>query len=198
METKTNEFEFTPKKCEQIDAIVKIPCDPRGVISGRILDCCDKPIKDATLKLLEKTCKGKLVPLTHTFTDENGFFLFGPLCPCTTYVIKIFIDDIKRREFKIDKCKCQRDLDCLEDKHRKDCYYDDEYDYDKEYKKEDKHRKNYDDDNYDKEYKKEDKHCSCKDEKEDKWDWKKESRENRKCRNDKYDYEDFGKYDDEY
>ena len=114
MDIRTNEFEFTPKRCEEIDACIKVPCDPRGVISGRVLDCCNKPIKNATLKLFEKTCKDELCPITHTFTDEDGFFLFGPLCPCATYVIKIFIEELKNKKIAIDKCKCARDMDCLE------------------------------------------------------------------------------------
>ncbi|MCL2323204.1 MAG: hypothetical protein FWC47_14015 [Oscillospiraceae bacterium] len=121
MDIRNNEFEFTLKRCEELDACVKVPCDPRGVISGRIFDCCNRPIKNATLKLLERTCRGELIPLTHTFTDECGFFLFGPLCPCTCYVIKIFVNGVNNRCIKIDKCQCDRDIDCLEACNRNTC-----------------------------------------------------------------------------
>ena len=33
------------------------------------------------------------IPLTHTFTDDNGQFLLGPLCPNTTYMFKDFKDN---------------------------------------------------------------------------------------------------------
>lgn len=204
MDIRTNEFEFTPKSCEEIDACIKVPCDPRGVISGRILDCCNKPIRSATLKLFEKTCKDELCPLTHTFTDENGLFLFGPLCPCTTYVIKIFVNEVKNKQIKIDHCKCVRDMDCLEctsdfkcgckcDCKSDDCY-DDDYDYD-DYDYDDyedcscnkKKSTCYDDYedcgcNCDKKKPvcREKKECSCKN---DKWDWKKESRLRKAKRN---------------
>ncbi len=192
MDIRTNEFEFTPKRCEEIDACIKVPCDPRGVISGRILDCCNKPIKNATLKLLEKTCKDELFPLTHTFTDENGFFLFGPLCPCTTYVIKIFVDEVKNRQINIDKCKCDRDIDCLEADRK--CKYDDDYkgkDFHKEkdFYKEKECCKEMDF-HKEKECCKEDhkeKECYCR---EEKWDWKKESR-SRKNRHNEDECYDF-------
>jgi|GEM_PF-234730 len=180
MDIKTNEFEFTPKRCEQLDACIKVPCDPRGVITGRILDCCNNPIKDATLKLFERTCKDELCPITHTFTDESGFFLFGPLCPCSTYVIKVFVDNVKSRVINIDKCKCAREMDCLECDHsfcdgmnKKDCCNKDDDDCD------------FDDDYDDFECKcrrkhscKENKGCGCK---QNRCDCRRESR-NKRCR----------------
>ena len=34
-------------------------------------------------------------PLTHTFTDQYGQFLLGPLCPNRKYMLKVYKDNIQ-------------------------------------------------------------------------------------------------------
>lgn len=96
-------FEFCPNENEQIEALVKVPHEPRSVIHGVVVDCRNKPIKDAVVKLLEvlpgNPCRMK--PLTHAFTDECGQFLFGPLQPNKKYAIKVWYSDVKIRELVI-------------------------------------------------------------------------------------------------
>ena len=79
---------------EQIDATVKLPRETRSCIFGTFVDSAGIPVADAVVKLLQVVDRCEYpVPLTHTFTDDNGQFLLGPLCPNTTYMLKIFSDN---------------------------------------------------------------------------------------------------------
>ena len=60
-------------------------------------------------------------PIGHTFTDKEGEFVFGPLCPDRHYAIQIWANATK----KIKICaKCHHEGKCLKgDKHDKcDCF----------------------------------------------------------------------------
>ena len=83
-----------PKENQQIEAVIKLPEEKRAVIQGTVIDCKGNPVADAVVKLFQigEGCKLPC-PLTHTFTDDNGQFLLGPLCPNTTYMLKIFSDN---------------------------------------------------------------------------------------------------------
>jgi len=121
---KLVKFNFKPEENEQIEAIVKIPKEPRSVIHGVVKDSKNKIVKDAVVKLFELPNPGrpcKLVPLTYTFTDECGQFLFGPLCPNKHYVIKVWFTDVKIRrivtntEDKEEECFCENT--CYDDEN---------------------------------------------------------------------------------
>lgn len=90
-----------PRENEQIDAVVRIEKENRSAIYGTVIDEDGNPVADAVVKLLQlcpKKCKGLVpVPLTHTFTDEYGQFLLGPLCPNRRYMLKIYKDNISIR-----------------------------------------------------------------------------------------------------
>jgi len=97
-------FAFTPGEHEQIETVVRLPEEPRSVIHGVVRDYCDRIVKDAVVNLFRlenphDPCS--LVPLTHTFTDECGHFLFGPLCSNAKYVIKVWVDDVKIKELVV-------------------------------------------------------------------------------------------------
>lgn len=79
---------------QQIDAVARLPKETRSCIFGTVLDSAGQPVADAVVKLLQvvDNCDYP-VPLTHTFTDDNGQFLLGPLCPNTTYMLKIYSDN---------------------------------------------------------------------------------------------------------
>lgn len=97
-------FDFKPNENEQIEAVIKMPEEPRSVIHGVVKDCKDKLVKDAVVKLFElpkPSCPCELIPLTHTFTDECGQFLFGPLSPHKHYVIKVWVNDVKIRQMLV-------------------------------------------------------------------------------------------------
>ena len=108
---------------KQYDLDIRLPEDNRNVIFGIVKDSYGEPLSDAVVKLLEIE-KGKEYserkPVSHTFTDEYGQFVFGPLCPHKKYAVEIWanrVDHIKICEVCKRKGKCLKgvDLDC--DKH---------------------------------------------------------------------------------
>lgn len=109
-------FDFCPKENEQIDAVVRVPEEKRSVIHGVVKDWRDKVVKDAVVKLFEVITKGNtysLKPVAHTFTDEWGQFLFGPLTPHKKYAIKVWFNEAKVRELIVN---CEDSKACDTDK----------------------------------------------------------------------------------
>lgn len=163
------------EKGKQFDLEINLPEDNRNVIYGVIKDCYKEPVEDAVVKLIE-VCnehgKEERKPVSHTFTDEDGEFVFGPLCPDKCYEIQIWVDKVKHVKI----CKeCMRNGKCLkgvklecDDKHCKfnwksECKDEHECDCKKDCK--DEHK------------------CDCKKDREDehKDDWKKECKDEHKC-----------------
>ncbi|MGL4773070.1 MAG: carboxypeptidase-like regulatory domain-containing protein [Clostridium sp.] len=108
-----------PKENEQIEAMIKLPDEKRAVIHGTVVDSCGKPVVDAVVKLLQATDGCKLpYPLTHTFTDEYGQFLLGPLCPDKKYILKVYKDNVKSVYMPLEvdcyegECICAEDYYC--------------------------------------------------------------------------------------
>lgn len=142
---------------KQFDLDITLANDHRDVIYGVIRDCFKEPVKDAVVKLVEvdyKYGKKELKPVSHTFTDENGDFVFGPLCPGKKYAIQIWKDDVKHIKVCA-KChhegKCLKGikLDCdFKDDCKKD--YEDDYKYDYEDKYDEKYDEKHDDKHDDK------------------------------------------------
>lgn len=98
---------------KQFDLDITIPEDNRDVIYGIIRNCYREPICDAVVKLIEVVCdcgKEERRPVSHTFTDKDGQFVFGPLCPNRIYEIEIWVNRVKH----VKVCsKCDMDGDCL-------------------------------------------------------------------------------------
>ena len=98
---------------KQFDLDITLANDHRDVIYGVIKDCFKEPVRDAVVKLVEvdyKYGKKELKPVSHTFTDKEGEFVFGPLCPGKKYAIQIWKDDVKH----IKVCtKCHHEGKCL-------------------------------------------------------------------------------------
>jgi len=151
---------------KQFDLDVTLPEDNRDVIYGVVKNCFKEPISDAVVKLVEivydkdKDCEERR-PVGHTFTDKDGEFVFGPLCPGKDYAIQIWVNNTKK--FKL-CAKCHHEGKCLKgDKHNMcDCFLDKkEHEYNYDFEK--KHDKDYDkmyDDKYEKDYdKKYEKDC---------------------------------------
>ena len=109
---------------KQYDLDIVIPEDNRGVLYGVVRDCYQEPVKDAVVKLIEVNCengKEERKPVTHTFTDEDGEFVFGPLCPDKKYEVQIWVNKVKH----IKVCaKTHREGKCLKGVELKkcDCY----------------------------------------------------------------------------
>lgn len=112
---------------KQFDLDITLPEDNRDVIYGVVKNCFKEPVSDAVVKLVEVVCehdKEERRPIGHTFTDREGEFVFGPLCPGKEYALQIWVNDTK----KIKICaKCHHEGKCLKgEKHEKcDCFIDD-------------------------------------------------------------------------
>jgi hypothetical protein len=125
-------FEFIPKENEQIETIVKVPEERRSVIHGIVKDWRNKIVKDAVVKLFEVSSTSNsymLNPINHTFTDEHGQFLFGPLCPNKKYLIKVWFNDAKIRELLITP---EAPDDCDDEQDESEYKCDEEQDHEKE------------------------------------------------------------------
>ena len=88
---------------KQFDLNITLPEDDRNVIYGIVKDCYGEPIKDAVVKLIEVVCdcgREERRPVSHSFTDEDGEFVFGPLCCNKLYAIEIWVDQVKHSSLK--------------------------------------------------------------------------------------------------
>ena len=101
------------EKGKQFDLEINLPEDNRDVIFGIIRDCYKEPVEDAVIKLIEVShdCgKEERKPVSHTFTDKDGEFVFGPLCPDKKYELQIWADKVRHCKQCID---CKRHGKCL-------------------------------------------------------------------------------------
>ena len=130
------EMEFDKKMCpiigvegfiesgKQFDLDITIPEDNRNVIYGIVKDCYKEPVKDAVVKLIEvvKDCDEiERRPVSHSITDKDGEFVFGPLCPDRHYEVQIWADRVKHHKICVNckhegKCLKGKKLDCCDDK----------------------------------------------------------------------------------
>lgn len=122
---------------KQFDLDITLPEDNRDVIYGVVKNCFKEPVTDAVVKLVEVIydCgKEERRPIGHTFTDCEGEFVFGPLCPGKQYALQIWVNDTR----KIKICaKCHHEGRCLKgEKNEKcDCYLENEQYNNKEHDK---------------------------------------------------------------
>ena len=129
---------------KQFDLDITLPEDNRDVIYGVVKNCFKEPVSNAVVKLVEVVydCgKEERLPIGHTFTDKEGEFVFGPLCPGKEYALQIWVNDTKKIKICA-KChhegKCLKgvDLDC--DKCEKcDCFIDEDKEHCKKCDKKD-------------------------------------------------------------
>ena len=122
---------------KQYDLDITIPEDNRSVIYGIVKDCYHEPVCEAVVKLVEVVCecgKEERRPVSHTFTDKNGEFVFGPLCANRFYEIEIWVDQVKHCKVctKVEhdgnclkgvKLDCKKDCEkpCHKDESKEDC-----------------------------------------------------------------------------
>ena len=93
-------FAFTPQQNERIEAILTIPEEKRSIVHGTVYDLDGNIIKDAVVRLFE-IIEGKPSPKSHTFTDADGEFIFGPLFSGKDYMVKVYVEGVKIRELKV-------------------------------------------------------------------------------------------------
>jgi len=112
------------EKGTQYDVDIIVPEDNRNVIYGKLKNQYHKPLHNAVIKLIEVSKdfgKKKRIPITHTFTDKDGEFVFGPLCPDKHYEIQVWYNDVKH--VKINK-ECTIKQECLEPDDDYECNMD--------------------------------------------------------------------------
>jgi len=133
------------EKGKQFDLDITIPEDNRNVVYGVIRDCYKEPVEDAVVKLIEVDFEhGKIErkPVSHTFTDKDGEFVFGPLCPDKHYEVQIWVDQVKHVKLCAEcgrhgKCLKGVKLDCKKPHYESDydkCDECDKYEEDKDCK----------------------------------------------------------------
>lgn len=101
MGRKLTKVEFVPGVNEQIETTITLQKEERSVIHGVVLDERKRPVRDAVVKLFELPNQNNcctLIPLFHSFTDECGQFLFGPLHPGKRYVVKVWHKEVHIRQ----------------------------------------------------------------------------------------------------
>ncbi|MDF2538146.1 MAG: hypothetical protein K0S76_1167 [Herbinix sp.] len=100
------------KPNEERDLCIVLDEEKRAVIHGVVKFPNGRPVKDAAVKLFKKVghkdCKDscELIPVTFTFTDDCGQFMFG-VDSCVDYVLKVFY-------YKEEKPFPPRDIDIVE------------------------------------------------------------------------------------
>lgn len=109
---------------KQFDLDITLPQDNRDVIYGVVKNCFKEPVCDAVVELVEivyECGKKDRLPIGHTFTDKEGEFVFGPLCPGKQYALQIWVNDTDRMKIC---AKCHHEGKCLKgSKHDKcDCF----------------------------------------------------------------------------
>ncbi len=109
---------------KQFDLDITLPEDNRDVIYGVVKNCFKEPVCDAVVKLVEIVCdcgKEERKPIGHTFTDKEGEFVFGPLCPGRQYALQIWVNDTQKMKIC---AKCHHEGRCLKGaRHEKcDCF----------------------------------------------------------------------------
>lgn len=117
------------EKGKQFDLDITLPEDNRDLIYGVIRDCHGDPVEDAAIKLIEVCYEyGEkiLKPVSHTFSDKQGEFVFGPLCPDREYSLQIWVDRVKHIKIcvdckKIGKCLKGEKLDCPDKPCKEPC-----------------------------------------------------------------------------
>ncbi|MEW6424288.1 MAG: carboxypeptidase-like regulatory domain-containing protein [Bacillota bacterium] len=72
--------------------------EPRLLISGVVRRPDGSPVHGAAVQFFQKEGKNLGPVIGHTFTDEDGHFLFGPLAPGTEFKVKIFYWDVMEQK----------------------------------------------------------------------------------------------------
>ena len=112
---------------KQYDLDITLAQDNRDVIYGVVKNCFKDPVKDAVVKLVEvdyNMGKKELKPVSHTFTDDEGEFVFGPLCPGKKYSVQVWANSVEHVKIC---AKCQREGRCLKGV-KLECDYKPDYD----------------------------------------------------------------------
>ncbi|HCJ59043.1 MULTISPECIES: hypothetical protein [Lutispora] len=95
---KLEEYNFKLTGNEEKDICITLEPEKRAAIHGVVKFPNDTPVKGALVKLFIKKPNNplELIPVTFTFTDECGQFLFGVESK-VDYVVKVFYYEPEHR-----------------------------------------------------------------------------------------------------
>ena len=94
-------FYFRPMPGEQVSTELTPLEEDHAAICGRVLDRGGGPVPGAVVLLFLPGPDDSMSLVSRFITDEDGHFVFGPLCGNTLYLIKVFKDEIKLRELEV-------------------------------------------------------------------------------------------------
>lgn len=89
--------DLKPSKNQNTETI-QLSNETRGIINAVVKGENGEAVENAVVVLFEAEKKETLKPIAHTFTDESGCFIFGPLETEKNYVLKIWANDVKCKE----------------------------------------------------------------------------------------------------
>lgn len=89
--------DIKPTKNQSVETI-RLSSEVKSIIYAIVKNENNEPVENAVVMLFEAEKKELLKPISHTFTDEAGCFLFGPLDTEKNYVLKIWANDVKCEE----------------------------------------------------------------------------------------------------
>ncbi len=87
----------------EFDTIILHRKNHKKVIYGVVVDEDRTPVENAVVKLVllrDQNDPSSIAPIGHTFTDEFGQFLFGPLDCESTYLLKVWHKDGSKGKIK--------------------------------------------------------------------------------------------------
>jgi hypothetical protein len=94
----------TSSENKNTESTIKLKEETRSIIHASVKNYKNEPLEDAVVMLfeLDDSCSPpSLKSVYHTFTDEYGYFILGPLTPDKHYILKVWADNLKCREFEI-------------------------------------------------------------------------------------------------
>lgn len=95
-------FFVRPGEKEWIKTEITMQSEPRSVLHGTVKTEDGRLQTDALVCLFTADTLGDEPNfVSYMFTDDEGQFIFGPLTAGQLYVVKVYKDDIKRRQLDI-------------------------------------------------------------------------------------------------
>ena len=90
---------------ETVDALIQAAEETRGAAAGRIVDAGGRAKKDVLVLLYDTQGKSQFSEYRladAVFTDEDGFFAFGPLAENALYAVCVYDGGVRLREMKLE------------------------------------------------------------------------------------------------
>lgn len=93
---------ITSGENDHIESNLQLQEESRSIIHAAVKNESNEPVADAVVMLFEiedSSDPPSLKPVYYSFTDQYGHFMFGPLPPNKQYVLKVWANNLKYKEF---------------------------------------------------------------------------------------------------